>query len=188
MDEERKARLAMQKTCFIFTVNLGHIDKKVDWSEISEDEKIEELEMHWEQLLAMPNLRVARGQIERNKNGELHINGGVIFKSVTRGQTLQNKWHCWADPARNKDAVMNYGKKAETRVQPLENFGMLKKPKGNNRSPKQEAVHMLMSGMTPKEICQVAPDVYFTHHRAINETYKMMLTFPVGHEWNEEEE
>ena len=82
---------------------------------------------------------------------------------------------------------MNYGKKAETRVQPLENFGVLKKPKTNNRTPKQEAVHMLMAGMTPQEICRVAPDVFFTHHRAILETYKMMLTFPMDHEWQEEE-
>ncbi len=185
MDEDRKTRLSMQKTCFIFTVNLGHICKKTDWNQISEDEKIEELEMHWEALLDMPNLKIARGQIERNKNGELHINGGVVFKNVTRGQTLQNKWHCWADPARNKDAVMQYGKKMETRVHPLENFGVLKVKKTTNRTPKQEAVHMLMSGLSPREICQMAPDVYFTHHRAINETYKMMLTFPMG--WSEEE-
>lgn len=180
---------SLQKTCFIFTVNLGHIDKKFDWSELDESEIIQELELHWNRLVELPNVKLARGQIERNQEGVLHINGGVKFQSVTRARTLENRWGCWAEPALNEAAVMNYGKKADTRVKPLPNFGVkvTKKPVGG-RSPKQEAVRMLMSGMTPKQICMVAPDVYFTHHRAIMETFKMMERFPVGHEYELGEE
>ena len=180
---------SLQKTAFIFTVNLGHIDKKFDWSTISEEEIIEELEAHWQRLLEMPNLKLARGQIERNEAGVLHINGGIKVKGVLRARTLENRWGCWAEPARNEEAVLNYGKKQDTRVKPLDNFGVMKSrtPKGTN-NPKQEALKMLKLGMTPKQICMVAPDVYFTHHRAINETYKMMSMFPLGFEFTGEEE
>ena len=180
---------SLQKTAFIFTVNLGHIDKKFDWTTISEEEIIEELEAHWQRLLELPNVKLARGQIERNESGVLHINGGVKFAKVTRAYTLENRWGCWAQPALNEDAVMNYGKKQETRVKPLPNFGVKKsnKPKGG-RSPKQEAIKMLMAGLTPKQICMVAPEVYFTHHRAINETFKMMSIFPLGYEYEVGEE
>ena len=172
---------SLQKTCHIFTVNLKHVDSKYDWSEMPEDEIIEELENHWADLVKFPNAVICRGQIERNKNGTLHINGAVKFSKVIRSRTLENKWGCWAEPARNEQAVLNYGKKLDTRVKPLPNKGEMKLKKDNLPTPKQEAVKMLMAGMTPKQICMVAPDVYFTHHRAINETFKMMCMMPVGH-------
>lgn len=174
MSETTDYELSLQKTCFIFTVNLGHIDKKLDWSLLSEDEQIEELEMHWEHLCSMPNLKIGRAQIERNSSGVLHINGALKFGSVWRARTLQNKGRCWARPAKNESAVMNYGKKQETRVKALENFGVLKKKKVVLGNPKQQAIQMLLDGMTPVEICGKHPDVFFTHHRAIVETYKMM--------------
>jgi len=188
MTENKPDVLSLQKTAFIFTVNLGHIDKKFDWTSLSEEEIIEELEAHWQRLLEVPNVKLARGQIERNESGVLHINGGVKFTGVTRGRTLQNRWGCWCEPALNEAAVMNYGKKQETRVKSLPNFGVKKsnKPKGG-RSPKQAAIKMLMAGMTPQQICMVAPDVFFTHHRAIKETFTMMQGFPLGYEYGEEE-
>ena len=172
--EERERLLNMQKTCFIFTVNLGHIDSKLDWSLLSEDEQIEELEAHWEHLCSMPNLTIGRGQIERNKSGVLHINGGLKFGRVWRARTLENKGRCWARPAKNEQAVLNYGKKQDTRVKELENFGTKKAKKPSLGSPKQNAIDMLLAGKTPVDICQEAPDVFFTHHRAILETWKML--------------
>lgn len=170
--EQRAKRVKWQKTCFIFTVNLGHTEIPAD---ASEDEQIEQLEQHWADLLALPNVKLARGQIERNENGVLHINGGVKFSGVTRAQTLMNRWGCWADPADNEQAVLAYGKKAETRVQPLANFGSKKAPKTLGDSPKTIAIDLLKAGWTPAQICAVHTDIYFTHHRAINETFKMML-------------
>ena len=177
----------LQKTCFIITVNLKHICKKTDWDSVDEEEIIEEVEMHWEHLCSMPNLKLARGQIERNQNGRLHINAGLKFSRVWRARTLENKGRCWAEPARNEEAVMIYGKKQETRVKELPNFGVKVAKKQSLANPKQAALAMLMTGMTPKQICMAAPDVYFTHHRAINETYKMMELMPVGFEFGEEE-
>lgn len=141
---------------------------------MSEDEIIEEFEQHWADLIGLPNVSIARGQIERNENGNLHINGGVKFSKVVRASTLMNRWGCWADPADNEDAVMNYGKKTETRVKSLENFGVKKAKKSLGQSPKEIAIDLLIAGLSPAQICVMHPKVYFTHHRAILETYKMM--------------
>jgi hypothetical protein len=51
-------------------------------------------------------------------------------------------------------------------------------------TPKQRALQYLIKGMTPKDIAHIYPDVYFTHHRAINELYNATL----GHFRLEEEE
>lgn len=169
---KREQRLMKQQTCFIFTVNLGHIGD--DIAELSETDQIEILKAHWAHLLALPHIKIARGQIERNLNGVLHINGGVKFSKVSRARTLQNKWSCWADPAQDEDAVLKYGTKTDTRVQRLESVGQISKKASLSRSPKQDAIQMLMDGMTPPEICAKNVDVFFTHHRAIMETYKMM--------------
>lgn len=174
-DKKDDMELTRQVTCFIGTVNLGHICKKTDWSTVPEEEIIEEMELHWNDILKLPNLLVARGQIERNSSGVLHINFGLKFRKVWRARTLQNKAGCWARPARNEAAVMAYGKKQETRVKELVNFGKLKTPKKTGPvNPKQIAIAMLLDGATPVEICRDHPDVFFTHHRAILETYKML--------------
>lgn len=176
--EERELRLMKQKTCFIFTVNLGHIGD--DIQELSEEEQIMALEAHWSYLLSLPKVKIARGQIERNKNGQLHINGGVKFSAVSRARTLQNKWSCWADPADNEEAVLKYGTKTDTRVQTLESVGKISQRAVLSRTPKQDAIQMLMDGLTPPEICLKDPSVFFTHHRAIMETYKMLQSMPAG--------
>jgi len=170
---ERDERLGWQKTCHIFTVNLGHLETTNE--DMTEAEIIDELKAHWGQLLTLPNLSIARGQIERNKAGNLHINGGVKFSKVVRARTLQNRWSCWADPANNEAAVMNYGTKQETRVESLTNFGKVAhKNKKGGQTPKDKAIEMLMAGLTPIQICAIAPDVYFTHHRSIKETFTAM--------------
>ena len=87
-DKKQPDIKSLQKTAFIFTVNLGHIDKKFDWSTLTELEIIEELESHWERLTEFPNVQIVRGQIERNQQGVLHINGGVKFDKVIRARTL----------------------------------------------------------------------------------------------------
>jgi hypothetical protein len=171
-EKKREQRMMKQQGCFIFTVNLGHIGD--DIAELSEAEQIERLEEHWDNLLALPNVKIARGQIERNTNGVLHINGGVKFSRVSRARTLQNKWSCWADPANDEEAVLKYGTKTDTRVQRLPSVGKISAKASISKSPKQEAIGMLMDGMTPPEICARDPSVFFTHHRAIMETYKMM--------------
>ena len=180
-NKERDERLSWQKTCHIFTVNLGHVD--TIGADMTEAEIIDELEQHWADLLCLPNLAIARGQIERNESGILHINGGVKFSKPIRARTLQNRWSCWADPANNEAAVMNYGKKTETRVAELANFGQVQhKNKKGGQTPKDKAIQMLLAGLTPVQICAVAPDVYFTHHRSIKETWSMLqLATTQGH-------
>lgn len=165
----------MQKTCFIVTVQMGHIDKKRNWEESSHEEQIWELKNHWDEMMKLPNLQIARGQIEScPSTGRLHINAGLKFKRVWRANTLMNKWGCWAEPALNEAAVMNYGKKSETRVAELPNVGTLKKKKTGPKSPKALAIDLLVQGFSPEEICMAYPDVYFTHHRAIVETFKCL--------------
>lgn len=165
----------LQKTSFIVTVQLGHIDKKTNWEEVAEAEQIEELVWHWKECLKLPNLAVARGQIERSPTtGRLHIQAALKFSKVWRARTLENKWKCWAEPALKEANVFDYAKKTDTRVHALENFGTLHKKKPGAKNPKQKAIDMLIAGCTPEQICMVEPAVFFTHHRAIVETYKMM--------------
>lgn len=183
----------LQKTAFIVTVQLGHIDKKTDWAEVPEAEQIEELVWHWQECLKLPNLKIARGQIERSPTtGRLHIQGALKFGKVWRARTLENKWGCWAEPALKEENVFDYAKKTETRVHALENYGTLSKKKPGPQNPKQKAIDMLIQGFTPEQICMVEPAVFFTHHRAIVETYKMMQTtrandFAIGLNPDEEE-
>ena len=148
--------------------------KMFDTDEMNEEEIIEQLELHWADLISLPNVKLARGQIERNETGNLHINGAVKFSKVVRASTLMNRWGCWADPADNEEAVLNYGKKTETRVKPLPNFGEKKARKSLGQSPKDIAIDLLIAGLSPAQICAMHPKVYFTHHRAILETFKMM--------------
>lgn len=176
---------SLQKTCFIYTVNLGHVG--LDTS-ASEDDIIEKLEGHHLTLMSFPNVKLIRAQIERNSSGVLHINGAVKFKKVIRARTLENKWKCWAEPALNEEAVMNYGKKIDTRVKELPNYGVKKAAKPKVRRPKEKAIQMLLDGMDPMEICMKEPEVYFTHHRAIVETWKMLQAAKSSRrKWDEEE-
>lgn len=166
---------SLQKTCFIGTVNLGHVCKKTDWTEVPEEEILEELRLHWNDALKLPNLKIARGQIERNSSGVLHIQFGLKFSKVWRARTLENVLGCWAEPAQNEVAVMEYGKKLDTRVEALPNFGHLSKKKTvGPKNPKAIAIQMILDGLTPAEICARNTEVYFTHHRAIMETWKML--------------
>lgn len=167
---------SMQKTCFIVTAQLGHICKKTDWEQVSEDEQIWELQEHWNMMLKLPNLKLARGQIERSPTtGRLHIQAALKFSKVWRARTLENKWKCWAEPALDEQAVLKYAKKTDTRVAELPNFGVVRsKAKTGPRNPKQKAIELLLEGWSPVEICEKYPEVFFTHHRAITETWKMM--------------
>lgn len=165
---------SLQKTCHIYTVNLGHISKELKGN--SEEDILVALREHHAIVCSFPNVKLVRAQIERNSDGVLHVNGGVKLSKPIRARTLENKLGGWFDPAINEDAVMNYGRKQETRVELLPNFGEKKVNRSKVSNPKQEAIAMLIDGMNPAEICLKRPDVYFTHHRAIVETWKMMQT------------
>lgn len=175
MAEKKDDIKSMQKTCFIGTVNLGHVCKKTDWSEVPEEEILEELRLHWNDALKLPNLKVARGQIERNSKGVLHIQFGLKFSKVWRARTLENILGAWAEPAHNEKAIFAYVKKRDTRVEELPNFGTITSPKKTGpKNPKQKAIQMIVDGLTPSEIAVQDTEVFFTHHRAIMETWKML--------------
>ena len=163
---------SLQKTSFIFTVNLDHIRKGLkDEPQIVQ---LEELRLHHMIMSNFPNVELLRAQIEKNQKGVLHINGGIKLKSPIRARTLENKIGGWFEPARNSEAVMNYGRKQDTRYELLPNVGTLKVKATALPTPKAQAIEMLLAGMNPQEICRTAPDVFFTHHRAILETWKML--------------
>jgi len=162
---------SLQKTCHIYTVNLGHVGMT---EENTEEEIMCAFREHHDALSTFPNVRIIRAQIERNSNGNLHVNGGVKLSKPIRARTLENKVSGWFEPAKNENAVMEYGRKQATRVELLPNKGELKVNRSKVQNPKQQAIAMLLDGMDPMEICLKSPEVYFTHHRAIIETWKMM--------------
>ena len=162
---------SLQKTCHIYTVNLGHVAMT---TENSEEEQMDALRAHHDTLSAFPNVKIVRAQIERNSNGNLHVNGGVKLTKPIRARTLENKLGGWFEPAKNEKAVMVYGRKQETRVALLPNKGELKVKKTATMSPKAQAIEWLIDGLDPAQICAKSPEVYFTHHKSIIETWKMM--------------
>lgn len=183
--DQWEKRMKQQKTMFIGTVNLGHVGTEL--ADMAEADVLQELEAHWHDLEKMPNLQFARGQIERNANGVLHIQFAVKFSTVIRGRTLMNKWPCWVDVARDFEAVMNYCRKTDTRVARLAPFGVKPTTKRNdNPSNKAMAIQWLLEGQTPAQICAKAPEVFFTHHRAIIETFKMLQVCNINNLLEEE--
>ena len=156
-----------QKRHWIGTVWPGHLefstDTFYDW---------------WATLQCAPGLVYAIGQIEESDEGKLHIQVYTEWKqSVRRSEVAKRAGNAHWEPRRGtRSEARDYCRKKDSRVEKLGELGQWRPDvQGDPKeSPKARALQMLMNGMNPKQICIEAPDVFFTHHRAILETWKML--------------
>jgi hypothetical protein len=60
-------------------------------------------------------------------------------------------------------------------VQRLPEIGEWRAAKQSGVSPKQRALDYLKKGFSPEDILRMDPEVYFTHYRAIEATYRLLV-------------
>jgi hypothetical protein len=157
----------------------GHIGIDED---CSEEEIIDAFKREWDILENTPNLRYLGGQIERADTGRLHIQFYAEFsKSYRRNEVLRSisanvePRKGSRDEARKYCRSTIYKGKNKGRIVLLPEFGEWRVEKVTSVSPKQRALAMLKQGFSPDQILQHDPDVYFTHYRAIEATYGLLL-------------
>lgn len=170
----------MQKRHWVGTVNGGHMPEGHGaW---------------WEDLKRSPGLRYAVCQLEQSPaTGNIHLQVYTEWTKSLRISELLSRTSAHWEPrrgsrteARDYCRLAHYHGESKGRIDGPWEIGEWR-PEGtvtDDMTPKQRALQYLFKGMTPKDIAHIYPDVYFTHHRAINELYN--ATF--GHFLLEEEE
>lgn len=169
-----------QKRHWMGTVQLGHLehhtDTFMDW---------------WEVCQNAPDLVYAIAQIEEAETGTLHIQVYTEWKtSLRRNEVIRRAGNGHWEPRRgSRTQCRDYCRKKDSRVEKLGEFGQWRADIVSNpvESPKAQAIKWLMEGMTPAEICAKSPEVFFTHHRSILETWKMIQVVQTNNIVSEEE-
>lgn len=172
-----KSDMELQRRHWGMTVQYGHLKTPIDdcgiATEIQEEAFEYAIREWWQLLVVAPGLRYAVGQIERcETTGRLHGQIYTEWKSPTRGKTLAGRYPSsvkarWAD----RDVCRAYHKKTETRVEILGEFGEWRPDKvSGTATPKLRAIqYIVKDGLSAKDIAEIDPECYFTHHRSINE-------------------
>jgi hypothetical protein len=147
-----------------------------------EAEIIEGFEDFWEGFKDAPNLRYAIAQIERAESGNLHIQLYTEWKRSLRRSEVYKILPANLEPrfgsrddARDYCRVKVWRGKDKGQVKRLPEIGEWRAAKPSGPSPKQRALDYLKKGMAPADILRHDPDVYFTHFRAIEACYNLMM-------------
>lgn len=171
--------MSQQKRHWVGTMWPKHIDLDDD---CSEEEIIAGYQREWDILENTPNLRYLGGQIERADTGRLHIQFYAEFsKSYRRNEVLRSisanveARKGTRDEARKYCRSKMYKGKDKGRILLLPEWGEWRVEASAKVSPKQRALNMLKQGFSPEQILQHDPDVYFTHYRAIEATYGLLI-------------
>ncbi len=160
-----------QRRHWVVTVHTKHV----------ENEGLDNFDDWWAALCAMPGLRYACGQIELTEKGNLHIQGYTEWTKSLRKSELYNRLDAtWAFRRGSRSEARDYVRLAfyhgedKRRVRKLPEHGEWRKEGtvSEDMTPKQRALNYLLLGLKPADIARLYPDVYFTHHRAINELYR----------------
>lgn len=164
------------------TIQVGHLEFSTDT-----------FQDWWLSLESAPGLVYAIGQIEEAETGSLHIQVYTEWKtSVRRSEVIRRagKGH-WEPRRGSRTQCRDYCRKKDSRVDKLGEFGTWRPDvkADPTESPKSVALRMLVEeGKTPAEICAERPDVFFTHHRSILETWKILQQVHLMHKLHDEEE
>lgn len=174
------------------TVQYGHLEPlfkkamKNDMNLTDEEAFVIAMKEWWQLLGDAPGLRYAVGQIERSETTErLHGQIYTEWKSPIRGKTLAGRYPCsvkarWAD----RSVCRAYHKKTETRVEVLGEFGEWRSDEvAGSMTPKLRAIqYIVRDGLSAKDIAEIDPECYFTHHRSINELIAARQKFSFDNE------
>lgn len=156
-----------QKRHWLGTVWPGHLEFSTDT-----------FQHWWLTLQSAPGLIYAVGQIEESEEGKMHIQVYTEWKtSMRRSEVAKRAGDAHWEPRRGtRTQARDYCRKKESRVHSLGEHGLWRPDISSapQESPKARALKMILAGMNPKQIAIEAPDVFFTHHRSILETWKML--------------
>lgn len=166
------------------------------WTKHCDNLGVESFDEWWEHLLKQPNLRYAVGQIERSSDGKLHIQAYTEWTKSLRLQEIVGRANAhWEfrrgsrSEARDYCRLAVYHGESKGKLRSLSEFGEWR-PEGTvseDLTPKQRALSYLRKGMSPKQIAKEYPDVFFTHHRAILETFRISGGIFIPQDSQEEE-
>jgi len=171
--------MSQQKRHWCGTIWPVHIDLDDD---CSEEEIIAGYQREWDILENTPNLRYLGGQIERADTGRLHIQFYAEFSKSYRLNEVLRSISAHVEPRKgSRDEARKYCRSKmykgidKGRILLLPEWGEWRVEAAAKVSPKQRALSMLKQGFSPEQILQHDPDVYFTHYRAIEATYGLMM-------------
>ncbi len=150
-----------------------------------EAEIIAEFERYWSHFSDAAKtlgVRYAIGQIERSPHtGTLHIQAYTEWSRSRRRSEVYKIFPASLEPRKgSRDDARDYCRKRKWKgkdkgqVKRLPSIGEWRVAKPSGPSPKQRALDYLTKGFVPSEILQRDPEVYFTHHRAIEAVYNLM--------------
>lgn len=170
----------VQKRHWCFTAYAGHLGLDDDFSF---EEIIDAMRSHWESVNDLPGIRYAIAQIEKCPTSQrLHIQGYLEFKDSKRMNTIYKMFPAnleyrkgSRDDARDYCRKKKWKGKDKGQVQRLPEFGEWRKERVAAISPKQRAIEMLKRGFSPEQILRHDLDAYFTHYKAIESVYRLML-------------
>jgi hypothetical protein len=168
-----KFKPGLQRRMWLGTVWLGHTQTDLDQN-APQEEIFSAYRQWYEKLIAKPGIDFARAQIEISDTGGFHLQVACHTVDSKRwGWLVKNIPANW-EPARNWSAVANYCKKSDSRIERLQDYGELpeKAAKKESGSLKLMAITALKSGKDPQWIAINMPEVYFAHHRAIDQMYR----------------
>lgn len=169
-----------QKRHWIGTIHAGHLEHSTDtfydW---------------WQVLESAPGLIYACGQIEEGDSGTMHIQVYTEWQtSLRRSEVVKRAGNGhWEARRGTRTDARTYCRKSDTRIERLGEYGKWRPDVKSDplASPKKLAIKWLMEGLTPVEICEKDPNVFFTHHRSILETWKMLQSCNLKKKLDEEE-
>ncbi len=169
-----------QKRHWMVTIWPNHLDLEG----CSDEEIIEEYKIYWSSVVQYaPNLVYAVAQVERSpETGNLHIQAYTEWRTSKRRNEV-SKLVCGHLEYRkgSREDARDYCRKAQWKgkdkgqVMKLPEFGEWRLAKPQQISPKQRVLHLLKLGFAPEEILHKDPEGYFTHYRAIDHMYNIMM-------------
>lgn len=170
-----------QKRHWMGTIQVGHLEHSTDtfydW---------------WQVCTNAPGLVYAVAQIEEAETGTLHIQVYTEWQqSLRRAEVAKRAGNGhWEARKGTRTQCRDYCRKKDSRVEKLGETGTWRPDvkADPTESPKARALKMLMDGMDPRQICEESPEVFFTHHRAILETWKMLQSCNLSKKLEDEEE
>jgi hypothetical protein len=174
-----KFKAGLQRRMWLGTVWPNHLENEHAQTMQEEDPRslFDLYEEWWQKLIDHPCVDFARGQIELSDTGNYHIQVAVHTTDSKRWSWMAKHLKAHWEPARSWEKVVNYCRKSESRVAKLPDYGTAPESSqsgGQNGSLKKIAIDALKDGKDPQWIAINHPEVFFAHHRAINELYKQV--------------
>jgi hypothetical protein len=166
-----KFKPSLQRRMWLGTVWASHLDEE----DLEDEELLQAYRRWWSVVIDHPCVDFGRAQIELSETGNYHIQCAVHTIDSKRWAWMAKHLKAHWEPARSWEKVVNYCKKTESRVAKLPDYGTAPESSQSQQgSLKKIAIDALRDGKDPQWIAIHHPEVYFSHHRAIDGLYKQV--------------